>query len=146
MIVVIDTNIIFSALLSPTGHISNVILSSPNHIQFYAPSFLKEELENHKSKILKISSYSSSEFEYLKLSLFKIIEFIDVENIKPDIWQIAYDITHKIDEDDTPFIALTLALESFLWTGDKKLIRGLKAMNFKKFIDTQELIKLQERL
>jgi predicted nucleic acid-binding protein len=36
-------------------------------------------------------------------------------------------------------VALTLFLEGKLWTGDKKLINGLKEKGFKQFIKTSEL-------
>jgi len=35
-------------------------------------------------------------------------------------------LTKNVDEFDTPFVALSLELASPLWTGDKKLIKGLK--------------------
>lgn len=47
MIVVVDTNIIFSGILNPDGIIGNLLLNSQNIFHFYAPSFILEELEKH---------------------------------------------------------------------------------------------------
>jgi predicted nucleic acid-binding protein len=63
MKLVVDTNIIFSALLSPNGTISDLLLNSDN-FDFYSPTFLLEELENHKAKLLKLSGYSEKDLEF----------------------------------------------------------------------------------
>ena len=46
MIIVVDSNIIFSGILNAKGTISDLLLNS-QHIDFCSPSFLLEELENH---------------------------------------------------------------------------------------------------
>ena len=42
--------------------------------------------------------------------------------------------------DDLPFVALTIYLDGLLWTGDKKLLKGLAVKGFEKTISTEELI------
>ena len=39
----------------------------------------------------------------------------------------------KVDPKDTPFVALTLELGGRLWTGDRVLVRGLRAGGFDRF-------------
>jgi predicted nucleic acid-binding protein len=51
MIVVTDSNIIFSALYTPNGVIAS-ILKKKNKIQLLAPNFLILEIKNHFNKIL----------------------------------------------------------------------------------------------
>lgn len=46
MIVVTDSNILFSALISPKGTVAKV-LKSKSKIQILAPDFLFEEIDNH---------------------------------------------------------------------------------------------------
>ncbi len=125
MKIVVDTNIIFSGLLSPNGTISDLLLNSSNAFDFYSPTYLLDELENHKKKLLKISGLLEKELDFLQRNLFKKIDLIDLESIRESTWQRAIELTNGIDEFDTPFIALALELDSPLWTGDKKLINGL---------------------
>ena len=42
--------------------------------------------------------------------------------------------------DDLPFVALTDYLDGKLWTGDLKLLRGLKAKGYENCLTTKELI------
>lgn len=45
---------------------------------------------------------------------------------------------------DIPFVALSIELECPLWTGDKKLLKGLKKAGFGKIVNTIELIKIRD--
>ncbi len=47
--------------------------------------------------------------------------------------QKSYDICKNTDLKDIPSVALTLELNLPFWTGDKKLISGLKANGFNNF-------------
>ncbi|MBZ9787151.1 PIN domain-containing protein [Psychroflexus sp. CAK57W] len=126
MKIVVDTNIIFSGLLSPNGKISDLLLNSSDKFDFYTPTYLLDELENHKLKLLKISGFSENELEFMKRNIFKKIELIDLEYISDSTWIKAIELTKNVDEYDAPFVALALELESAIWTGDKKLAKELK--------------------
>ena len=101
------------------------MLNSSNTFDFYTPTYLLDELENHKEKLLEITGYSEKELDFLQRNLFKKIDLIDLESIKESTWEKAIELTKDVDEFDAPFIALALELDSPLWTGDKKLIKGL---------------------
>ncbi len=126
MKLVVDTNIIFSALLSPNGAISDLVLNSDS-FDFYSPTFVLEELENHKAKLINLSGYSEKDLEFLARIIFKKIDLIDVESVLEATWKKSVELTNDVDEFDTPFVALSIDLDCPLWTGDKKLIRGLSA-------------------
>jgi predicted nucleic acid-binding protein len=53
------------------------------------------------------------------------INFVSEELISKQSWILALELTKDIDEDDTPFVALSLELNAKLWTGDKVLSKGL---------------------
>lgn len=58
MKIVVDTNIVFSAILNTQGKIGQILISGSKYFAFYSVGLLKEELRNHQQKILKISGYS----------------------------------------------------------------------------------------
>lgn len=63
MIVVVDTNIVFSGILNPEGTISDLLLNSSNNFDFFAPTAIVQELEKHHKKLLRISRYSESDLK-----------------------------------------------------------------------------------
>lgn len=145
MNVVVDTNIIFSAILSPKGKIHDLLLNSERDLAFFAPIFLVDELDQHHSKLLKISRYAEEEVKFLKRTLFQHITFIDPEIIKPESWVKGFEISSEVDEKDTPFVALAIDLEARLWTGDKKLIKGLKSIGAEWTLTTEELDQIRNK-
>lgn len=139
MRVVVDTNIIFSGILSPDGTISDLILNSDGTFDFFAPTFLSEELDNHKKKLLKLTGFTENELDYQILTILKKVDLINLESIKHATFENARELLSGIDEFDIPFIALALELESPLWTGDKKLRSGLESKGVDWILDTKDL-------
>lgn len=52
---------------------------------------------------------------------------------------MAFELIHDIDLKDLLFVALAIQYNCKLWTGDKKLIKGLRNKGFDQVIDTSEL-------
>ena len=63
-----------------------------------------------------------------------------MEAIRQTTWEKAIELTKNIDEFDTPFVTLSLELGSPLWTGDKKLIKGLVLRQDKNFNFIRDLL------
>lgn len=129
--VVVDTNMIFSALISKHSRIRSVILES--EFSFYSPNYLFIEIFKNKEKLLRYSHLSESDFYLLINDIIERINLVPLEIINLDNRQKAYDFCKNIDIKDTVFVALSLELGIPLWTGDKKLIIGLKAKGFDNF-------------
>ena len=142
MKIVIDTNIVFSAILNSNSRIGQILLQPDKDIQFYSVKYLQTEIRKHFNKIKNIIKIPDSEIFILIETLFGRIQFISEELIPRDIRLIADELTKSIDFDDTLFVALALHLDCKLWTGDKHLIDGLSLKSFKNIITTQELINL----
>lgn len=139
MKVVVDTNIIFSALLSSEGKIGHLLFNSLGLIEFYGVTFLKKEIGNHKEKIMFISGFNQEELAERESLVYSQIKFID-EFLLPQAYLIsAEELVRHIDPDDTLHVALAEYLNAKLWTGDKKLIDGLEKKHYKNFIRTPEL-------
>ncbi|UCH95805.1 MAG: PIN domain-containing protein [Candidatus Aminicenantes bacterium] len=129
---VIDTNIIFSTLLKRESKIKTFILDPSNEL--YSCNFIFVELFKYKDRIEEISELDFDDILTLMRILFSKIRFIREKIIPPEIAKQAHELCSKIDEKDTPFIALSLFLNIPLITRDKKLINGLKEKGFEKVI------------
>ena len=131
--VVIDSNIVFSVLRGKSSLTRDKILNSQD--KYYAPNFLIGEIFKHKERILKKSKASEEEtLEYL-LKILSRINFISEDSISTGNFIAAYRLCKDIDEEDTPFIALSLELEYELWTRDNKLKSGLSNKGFDNFYE-----------
>jgi predicted nucleic acid-binding protein len=143
MKIVVDTNIILSALLNSDGIIGDLIFNSSKHFEFYSCSYMRFEIQKHWEKLKKISKLSDEQLEVSYAQILTKIKFINEEIIPVEIWLSSEKITKNIDIDDTDFVALTRFLKANLWTGDKVLCSGLKEIGFKKVLDTSDLLELR---
>ena len=144
MILVVDTNIVFSGILNPEGSISDLLLNSSNSFDFFAPTVIIQELEKHHKKLLEISGYSEKDLNFLKRILLKKIEIIDLESIEPSTWDKAIELVKDVDEFDAPFIALSMELDSPLWTGDRNLIKGMAKKGIEWILTTANIREIRE--
>lgn len=145
MIIVVDTNIIFSALLNTQGTIGDLIFNSENIFEFYSCSYMRAEIHRHWLKLLKISRLSDLQLQTAYDRLSARLHFIEEALIPASIWVRAEQTVAGIDEDDIDFVALTRFLKGALWTGDKVLYNGLKAKRFRTVYNTQDLAKLRAK-
>jgi predicted nucleic acid-binding protein len=141
MRIVVDTNIVFSAILNTNSKISRIILQPKSRLNLYSSNQLEYELTVHWNKLKKISRYSDVELQQTSSLIISRIRFINVELIPQSLYIKAEKITKDIDIDDTEFVALTEHVRGKLWTGDKELIKGLKKKSWKRIISTDELYK-----
>lgn len=142
MKVVVDSNVVFSAILNQSGKIGQLLIFSRRHFEFYAPNLLKAELKRHKDKILEISGLSEDEFDNLKEEVFECINFVSEEQIPYNFWHEAIPIVREVDMDDIAFVALSEYIDARLWTGDKRLLEGLKKDGNLRGISTDELYQV----
>ena len=139
MKIVVDTNILFSAHLNPSGIIGKYFTLGREQLQFIAPAFLLFELKKHEVKLQKLSKLSNQDFLILTQLLLSNVRFIAEEEISETSFSLAEKLVDDIDSNYILFVALALEYETNLWTGDKKLKAGLLKKNFKNLINTKEL-------
>lgn len=143
MKIVVDTNIVFSAMLNPSSAIGKIIIFGQKHHQlhFFAPQLLKEEVKRHRSKIIEASQYiNDAIFEDIRDEVFRCVNFISEEQIPFDFWHEAIPFVRDTDMDDIAFVTLAEYLDARLWTGDKRLTTGLEKTGFKRIITTEEIL------
>ncbi|KXA89970.1 hypothetical protein AKJ37_02180 [candidate division MSBL1 archaeon SCGC-AAA259I09] len=133
MKLVLDTNILFSALIA--GGKTRKLIITGNH-DLHAPEYTFTELENHQDEIEKKTKLDKSD---LQLLLNIILEQINItpkpefENQLPK----AEKTMGEVDPDDVPFLALALHLKADIWSDDKHFQKQGKVNVWK----TPELIK-----
>jgi len=142
MRIIVDSNIVFSAILNSQGKIGQLIINGNKYFKFYTVGLLKEEILEHKKKILSISGFSNIQFEISYQVITRRIQFVDEILIPDKEIEESVELVKNIDENDALFVAMTNHLRAKLWTGDKKLITGLKKKNYSKTISTNELYEL----
>jgi predicted nucleic acid-binding protein len=143
MKIIVDTNIVFSTLLNTSSRIGDLLLNSDKVFEFYTCNLLKEEITDHKDKLLKISGYTENHFATLCQIVFAKINFISEDIIPFEYWQLALPIVRDVDMDDIAFVALNNLLGAKLWTGDKKLLEGIRAKGYPNIISTEEISNLR---
>ncbi|MFH1721154.1 MAG: PIN domain-containing protein [Candidatus Altiarchaeota archaeon] len=135
MNVVIDSNILFSALIRDS--LTRIIIMEYEGF-FIFPMYIFEELEKHKIELQRKSGLTEAEFNQLLGLLLSKVVIAPNELLKKHRKE-AIETVKDIDLYDAPFIACTLAYpNSILWTDDKKLkkLKNITALN------TQEIICL----
>jgi predicted nucleic acid-binding protein len=139
MKIVVDTNIIFSALLNSNSTIGELLFNSDQYFDFYSCSYMRLEINKHWHKLKKISKLSEEQLHISYTQVLSKLKFINEELIPSEIWLQAEKITKDIDIDDIDFVAMVKFLKATLWTGDKVLYTGLKKIGFKKICNTHDL-------
>lgn len=144
MRVVVDTNIVFSAILNSSGLIGELLLNSNDQFEFYAPDFLEQELNKYLPKLMKATSMNDRQVAISIRQILKKIKIISSEIIHPEAWTSAYELARRVDEKDTPFVAVAITLNAILWTGDKKLAVGLGDQSDLRILNSRELLAVRK--
>jgi len=143
MKIVVDANIIFSGILKSNGKIGDLLINSEKFFTFIAPDFLRTEIYSHFDKLIKISNLSLGQILESEYQIYKSITFISEEQISVESWQFADSLVSDIDPKDIVYIAYTKQFKCKLWTGDKKLIKGLIKKNYNNILTTENLFLIR---
>ena len=112
---VVDTNIIFSALIKDS--ITRKILLSTK-FEFFTPEYVFIEIQNHSEEIMERCDLDQNDFKLMIDTLMTDIMVVSTDDFREFV-QKAYDIMKDIDEDDTSFLALAMMIEGKgIWSND----------------------------
>ena len=139
MIVISDTNIIYSCFYKPDGVIATILKNEKKKLQFIAPHFLLEEVQEHLSEIMEDNNLTKLQAHNLLKEFTKNIVFYRVDDIPKKYIDRAQKIVKNIDPDDYPFIALHLQKGHKIRTCDLRLIKGLIEEGLDICITTKDL-------
>ena len=141
MKIVVDSNIIFSAILNSKSKIGQLLINGSQYFDFYTVGLLKNEIIEHSDKILKLTGFTQEEFNETFQLIISRIKFVDDILLTEKDIEKAVDLVSGIDNDDAMFIALNNHLLANLWTGDKKL-NGLKKKGYLRIFTVDELYEI----
>jgi predicted nucleic acid-binding protein len=129
--VVVDTNVLFSALLNTESRFAAILLRSEH--SFYVCEGVLAELFRHKEKILRLSQLDDDDLTLFYHILLRRLHLHKEDLIAPEHWRHAITLCRDLDASDAPHVALALELHGLLWTGDKRLRDGLSERGFSRF-------------
>ena|SRR3989338_121897 len=135
MILVVDTNILISALIRDSTTRKIIIKSGWD---FYYPEKSFHEVREYKNLVLEKSGMSEQEYTEMLNHLLKHIQLVPEELIKQRLDE-ANKLLGKIDPDDVIFLATALSLDnSKIWSDDTHFEKQNKITVFK----TKDIVKL----
>jgi predicted nucleic acid-binding protein len=112
---VIDTNIVFSALIKDS--FTRRLILHPN-LKLYCIEELLVEIANYKDQIMKRSQLSEEAFDIVFTEILKQITIIPYEKIMACEQEAKNLIEHR-DTKDIPFLALALCIDvEGIWSND----------------------------
>jgi len=141
--IIVDANIVFSAILNTNSKIGDLLINSKDHFEFIAPNFLQAEIHKYYPKLAKISGMTLAKVHDVEAHVCEDIHFISEEQVRISTWQAASKLVADIDPKDTPDIAFSKHFKCKLWSGDHQLIRGLRKKGFKNIVTTQDLFLIR---
>ena len=146
MKIIVDTNLVFSAILNTNSRVADLLMNSTGQFEFLTCNQLRTELLKHHEKLKRASGLNDSEIDVAKFQVLRFVSFISEEQIPFEYWAIAAPLVRDVDADDISFIALAEFLQAKLWTGDKKLINGLRAKGYPNCRSTDEIFQLRHEI
>lgn len=120
MKLVIDTNRIMAGLLRDSTSRRIILHES---FSFFAPDYIETELAKHRPYLMKKAKIPGPDFDLLLHTLLDRIILVPFEDFEHE-YDRAMRIMETIDENDSPFLAVGLALGiGSIWTEDRHFLR-----------------------
>ena len=141
MIIIIDTNVLISALIRDSVTRKIIVYSGLN---FYYPEISLHEIRKYKNLILKKSGLSEDDYENLLGKILEYVLLVPTEEIEEKLEE-AKSIMLHIDPDDVVFIAAALSYpDSLIWSDDAHFekqarIKVLKTYQFMKLFQKNHI-------
>lgn len=142
MIVTVDANILFSALISSNGRIAKILADPRLTFRRVSCHYIIVELFKHQPKIVQLAKKPLEQVVDDFSTLINNLQLYNETLIEQSHWDEADRLTTGVDSLDISYVALTLQTDGWLWTGDKKLTAHLRLMGFDRVLNTEELYQM----
>ncbi len=137
--IIVDANILFSFFKSDSVRRRIIKELLKIDCEFISPEVIFDELIADKSRILKYSAISDSEFSYLFALLDKQVNKISKEKYEQFLPQAKQISPH---DKDLPYFAVALALNCSIWSDEK----AFKQQSKMEIFSTKELLAMLEKI
>jgi predicted nucleic acid-binding protein len=137
MQVIVDANVIFSAIISGKGIYKKLITT----YEVFSLDYLFSELATYQAIILEKTKLDKSQIAPYLLAIFSGIKVVPSMLLSESSRQEAYNLCIDIDMKDAPYIALSIELGITLITNDKVLFEGLQKKKFKNIMLFEDFVK-----
>lgn len=145
MKIIVDANIVFSGILNSKGKIGDLLINSKGYFNFIAPEFLRYEIKDKYERLQSISGLTILQIMEAEYQVCKDITFITEEQISHKFWIEAHELVHDIDIKDIQYVAYAKQFRCKIWSGDKKLSKGLISKDFVNIISTEDLYEIRSK-
>ena len=142
MKIVVDSNIAFSAILNTKSKIGQLIINGSRFFDFYTVGLLKDEIIEHQQKILHLTGFTENQLNETYQLITSRIRFVDEILLTDKEIAKAVDLVSGVDYDDALFVALNNHLTANLWTGDKRLLNGLRKKGYTRILATEDIYEI----
>ena len=139
MIVIVDANLLISAVLNPEGTVAKLLILNDLDVEFVVPEYAWTEIQSHKNRICIANNIPFVYFDKLLTKLISFFLIFSEREVSTETIEKAFVLTSDIDKKDAIYVAFSLTLDALLWTGDLKLYRGLRRKGFKNVVTTKEM-------
>ena len=113
--------------------------TDPTLASFYAPTYLKREIERHIPRLTALTRSPEATVREVVDLVHTRISFIDDAQIPIHLYSASARLVRDVDVYDVQFVALAQYLELKLWTGDLKLYRHLLRQGFEAVVTFEEV-------
>lgn len=96
MKVILDSNIVFRALLNKRSTIGDILLNSQDQITFFTCNYLREEIDTHQPRIIELTAYTEEEFKEIQHLIYQEISFISESLIPFEVWKQAAEFVRDV--------------------------------------------------
>jgi predicted nucleic acid-binding protein len=113
MKIVVDTNILFSIIITPKGQVASTIKSIKNNHTIFISDFSFEELSKHKNRLISLSNLTEIEIDKSIYFFEKSFSIVSSDIFTNNILIEAFELVKDIDVNDLPIVAASLFTKVF---------------------------------
>lgn len=133
MLIVVDANVVFSALMKSGGNPSKVFESNriSGQFEFVAPEFIFFEIDGKMGRLVSKSGLTKEEVSEALALIRRDIRLVSFSEFSDKLPEAI-----KLNFKDSPYLALALKLKCPIFSGDK----GLKKQALVEVLSPRELL------